>query len=123
MHILQKPIRRNLAPATRRLSFLVGQRADGGELQAHSDRIDKGRHCAWPRPLDHSSRKLAEVRLLGQVDLIWPLAGTGSCDLAGQGLLRIMIQDRILALADDIVCRPVEPRMNDDERAIAKNAV
>ena len=62
--IFQKPIRRNLAPSAHRLSFLVGQRANGGELQPHSDRIDEGRHGAWHRLLNHSGRKLAEVRLL-----------------------------------------------------------
>jgi hypothetical protein len=74
MHVFQKPIRRDLAAATGGLSFLVSQGANRGELQTHSDRIDEGRHCTWPRPLDHSGRKIGEVRLFGQIDLGWRLA-------------------------------------------------
>ena len=115
MHVFQKPIRRDLASATGGLSFLVSQGANRGELQTHSDRIDEGRHCTWPRPLDHSGRKLGEVRLFGQIDLGRRFAGTDLGDLAGQALLRIVIEDRILAPTDDIVCRPVDPGVNDHE--------
>jgi hypothetical protein len=49
------------------------------------------------------------------IDLGWRLAGTDPGDLAGQALLRIVIEDRILAPTDDIVCRPVDPGVNDHE--------
>ena len=95
MHVLKEPIGWDFATASLSARFLIGERSERSELQAHADGVDEGCHCTWPRPLDHSGRELAEIGLSGQIDLIGRSAGAGLGYLAGQSFFGIMIEDRI----------------------------
>src|SRR5690349_14016563 len=119
---LQQPVGRDLAAEPTRLGLLVGEAAERSELDAEPHHVDEAGERAGGGGLDLAGDELAEIGQLLEVDADAPRAAH-LFELVREPVLRIVVVDRLLALADDVVGGPADAGVHHVERASLEYAV